>query len=108
MKEYPSFPSGSFLRTQVLDRAAFTLSRLWCLYEVAQTHELLGPGRVAILLPPGFELTAAIINDTVEVENALCFNENAAMIIRRNIRRIFGSEEAMTIMLRAELTRLCT
>ena len=86
------------------------LRRLWCLYEVAQTHALnkdhLGRMRLEFLMPPLItrgEVEAIIM--AVDVQEAECYDVTAEAKIRANINKVFRSEEALTNTLILLLTK---
>ena len=71
----------------VLDKAAFPLTRLWCLYEIGST-----PPDKLRLLTPGFreaELAAAF--RSVNVEAAQCHDTTDEIRIREHILAQYGS-----------------
>ena len=83
----------------VLDRKAFPLTRLWCLYEMGST-----PPDKLRLLTPGFreaELAAAF--RAVNVEDAECFDTNDTSRIREHITAKYSSLAAFQQMLRLRL-----
>ena len=78
----------------MLDKAAVPLSRLWCLYELAQTDLL---GRDLQLLTHNFDLAVmASLFKGLDVKRADCFSQVARAVIHADIVKVFGSLEKMT------------
>ena len=83
----------------ILDKSGLPLSRLWCLYEIAETER-----NKLELLTPGSDLTHVMdIFDTVDVASAKCFDKNNEDMIRNNIIQKKVSEDALTNELKALL-----
>ena len=104
----------------VLDKTALPLSRLWCLYEVAETEAAHRqrrqtdrggtPTEAAVtLMTPGSELKdLADIWEKVDVAKAGCFDKTSEAMIRTNIKEKFGTEEAMNKELKLLLASILT
>jgi hypothetical protein len=83
----------------VLDRAAYPLSRLWCLYEMGSTP----PDKLRLLTPGIRDAELASAFRAVDVEAAQCFDDSDTARIREHIMVQHGSLAAFQQMLRLRL-----
>jgi WD40 repeat protein len=83
----------------VLDRGAFPLTRLWCLYEIGST-----PPAKLLFLTHGFsEADVSAAFRSVDVEAAACFDSDDMNRIREHILTHHGSLAAFQQLLRLRL-----
>ena len=83
----------------VLDRTAYPLKRLWCLYEMGSTP----PDKLRMLTPGFREAELAATFRAVDVEKADCYDSRDKSHIHEHICARFGSHAAFQQMLRLRL-----